>query len=277
MSTVIIETNARPHVSVIRLNRPERLNAMSFALMDDLRDALAQVAADNNCWVAILTGAGRGFCSGLDLEDPGAMPGIEGLPVARMGMRAMTHFSNIVPVMRGIPQPIIAAINGPAYGGGLCLCLGAEIRIAGESAEFNCTGIVNGLTSTELGVSYLLPRLIGAARSSEMLLTGRRVNAAEAERIGLVSRVVPDEQLLEQALEMASRMCEFSPHGISMTKTAIWAGLEVSSLVAAIDFEDRTQLLLGGTDNLPECIAARKEQRKPQYRDRMRRYPAGQE
>ena len=134
------------------------------------------------------------------------MPGVEGLPVARMGMRAMTHFSNIVPAMRAIPQPIIAAVNGCAYGGGLCLCLGAEIRIAAESAVFNCTGIVNGLTSTELGVSYLLPRLIGAARSSEMLLTGRRVDAAEAERIGLVSRVVPDAQLVEQALEMAARM-----------------------------------------------------------------------
>lgn len=269
MSLVTVE-KPRPHVSLIKLNRPERLNAMSFQLITDLCDALARVAVDNDTWVCVLTGEGRGFCSGLDLEDPGEIPNIDGLPMARAGMRAMSHFSKVVPAMRAISQPIIAAINGPAYGGGMCLSLGADIRIAGESAEFNATGIVNGLTSTELGASYLLPRLIGASRSTEILLTGRRVSATEADRIGLVSRVVPDRALLDEAYEIAARMCEFSPHGIAMSKAVIWANLETASLAAAIDIEDRNQLLLGNTVNLVECIVARKQKRKPVYTDAMR-------
>ncbi|MBW2713920.1 MAG: enoyl-CoA hydratase/isomerase family protein, partial [Deltaproteobacteria bacterium] len=199
MSLVIVE-KVRPHISVVRMNRPERLNAMSFGLMTALVDAFAEVAADNTCHVVILTGEGRGFCSGLDLEDPGAIPGIEHLPISRIGVVAMTHFSQIVPVMRAVPQPIIAAINGCAYGGGLCLSLGADIRIAEESVVFNSTGIVNGLTSTELGASYLLPRLIGASRSNEILLTGRKVDALEAERIGLVSRLVADGDAVTTAI-----------------------------------------------------------------------------
>ena len=270
MSSVIVE-NPRPHVSLIRLNRPHRLNAMSFGLMTALYEALKQVAADNSTWVVILTGEGRGFCSGLDLEDPGMIPGIENMALSRVGIVAMTHFSRIVPAMRDIPQPIIAAVNGPAYGGGLCLSLGADVRFAAESAEFNATGIVNGLTSTELGASFMLPRLIGASRSTELLLTGRKVDAREAERIGLVSSVVPDAHLMAHAIESAERMCEFSPFGLQMTKKVCWANLETTSLLAAIDLEDRNQLLLGNTENLIECITARKENRKPVYRDLPRR------
>jgi len=269
MSLVVVE-KVRPHVSVVRLNRPEQLNAMSFGLMTALVDALKEVAADNTCWVSILTGEGRGFCSGLDLEDPGEIPGINDLSAARIGMVAMQHFSQIVPVMRDTPQPIIAAINGCAYGGGMCLSLGADIRIAEEQVIFNATGIVNGLTSTELGASYLLPRLIGASRSNEILLTGRTVDAEEADRIGLVSRVVPEGKSLEAAIEMAEQMCELSPMGMSMTKKVCWSNLENTSLTAAIDLEDRNQLLLGATSNLQECIAARKEKRKPVYTDQPR-------
>ena len=269
MSLVIVE-KVRPGISVVRMNRPDRLNAMSFGLMTALVDAFKEVAADNTCHVTILTGEGRGFCSGLDLEDPGEIPGINDLPMSRIGVVAMTHFSQIVPVMRAIPQPIIAAINGCAYGGGLCLSLGADIRIAEESVVFNSTGIVNGLTSTELGASYLLPRLIGASRSNEILLTGRKVDALEAERIGLVSRLVADGDALATAIEMAEQMCELSPFGLAMTKQVCWANLETNSLTAAIDLEDRNQLLLGATENLIECISARKEGRKPVYTDRPR-------
>ncbi len=266
MSLVLVE-KVRPHVSVVRLNRPERLNAMSFGLMTDMLDAFREVAADNTCWVSVLTGEGRGFCSGLDLEDPGEIPGIDNLSFSRIGMVAMQHFSQIVPVMRDIPQPIIAAINGCAYGGGMCLSLGADIRVAEEQVIFNSTGIVNGLTSTELGASYLLPRLIGASRSNEILLTGRMVDAQEADRIGLVSRVVPEGKALEVAIEIAEQMCELSPMGLSMTKKVCWSNLENTSLSAAIDLEDRNQLLLGATSNLQECIVARKEKRKPVYKD----------
>jgi enoyl-CoA hydratase len=267
MSMASVE-RSRPHINTITLDRPERLNAMSFGLVSDLYRAIEEVGADNDCWVAVLTGAGRGFCSGLDLEDVGICPGIEGLTVARAGMRAMAYMSNLVPAMRVIPQPIIAAINGPAYGGGLCLALGSDIRIAAESATFCAAGINNGLTSTELGASYLLPRLIGGSRASEILLTGREFDAVEAERIGLVSRVVPDAEVLDTALETAEQICAWSPHGVAMTKQVIWANREISSLAAAIEIENRNQLLLGMTTrNLDEAVAARRENREPHYRD----------
>jgi len=270
MASVVVE-EAREHVRLIKLNRPERLNAMSFALMSDLCRALGDVAADNDCWVVVLTGEGRGFCSGLDLEDPGEIPGIDNMALSRVGMVAMTHFSQVVPRMRALPQPIIAAVNGCAYGGGMCLALGADLRFCSESAVFNATGIVNGLTSTELGASFLLPRLIGASRSNDLLLTGRKVEAREAERIGLVSRVLPDGEVVAHAVEVAAGMCELSAFGLQMTKKVCWSNLETPSLIAAIDLEDRNQLLLGNTENLVECINARRESRKPVYTDLPRR------
>jgi enoyl-CoA hydratase len=264
---LIVTEKVRPHVTLIRLNRPERLNAMSFELVSELCRACEDVAADNTCWVAVLTGEGRGFCSGLDLEDPGVIPGIEEMALSRVGMLAMSHFSKVVPALRAMPQPVIAAINGCAYGGGLCLSLGADVRFCAESAVFNATGIVNGLTSTELGASYLLPRVVGLSRSNDMLITGRKVDAREAERMGLVSRVYPDAELIERAIETAEEMCEFSAFGLQMTKKVCWANVEATSLTAAIDLEDRNQLILGNTENLVECIEARREKRKPVYTD----------
>ncbi|UCE86648.1 MAG: enoyl-CoA hydratase [Deltaproteobacteria bacterium] len=267
MSFVTVDA-PRPHVQVITLNRPERLNAMSFELVMPLYAALEQVGADNSCRVVILTGAGRAFCSGLDLEDAGFPPNIEELPMSRIAIRAMETMSNLIPAMRAIPQPIIAAINGPAYGGGFCVSLGADIRIAGASATFRAAGINNGLSSTELGISYLLPRLIGASRASEILLCGREIDAAEAERIGLVSRSVPDEQLRDTVLELADDICGYSAHGVAMTKKVLWSNLESGSLTQAIDLENRNQLLVRmTTDNLDEAIKARREGRKPVFLD----------
>lgn len=258
----------RPHVAVITLNRPERMNALSFELVGPLREAIASVAADNDAWVVVLAGAGRGFCSGLDLEDHGAPPGIDGLPMSRIAIRAMETMADLVPALRAMPQPVIAAIHGPAYGGGMCLPLGADIRIAARSARFRAAGITNGLTGTELGASWLLPRLVGASRAFEMILSGREIGAEEAERVGLVSRVVPDEALLDEALALAEQMCGWSPHGISMTKQVLWANLETGSLAAAIDLENRNQLLVRlTTRNLEEAIRARRERRRPRYED----------
>ena len=154
----------------------------------------------------------------------------------------------------------------------MCLSLGADIRIAEESAVINATGIINGLTSTELGTSYLLPRLIGASQAFDIMLTGREVDAAEAKEMGMVSRVVPVGEGLNTALDMAEKMCKLSPYGLAMTKQTLWANLEVPGLQAAIDLENRNQLLLGFTNNLPECIAARKEKREPVYEDIPRIY-----
>ena len=270
MSLVLVDHPAE-HVAVVTLNRPDRLNAMSIDLVIELDDTFAGIAADNECRVVILHGAGRAFCSGLDLKDYGIIPNIDGLQVGRIAQRSMRYYSRLVPRMRSMPQPIIAAVNGAAYGGGMCLAVAADLRFASASALFNATGIVNGLTSTEMGISWMLPRLIGAAHSNDVLLTGRQVGAEDALRIGLVSRVIPDAELLATSIDVATRMSRFSPYGLQYTKEACWIGLEVGSLAAAIEFEDRNQLMLGFTDNLPEAIRAFDAGREPVYLDEPRR------
>ncbi|MBZ0253047.1 MAG: enoyl-CoA hydratase/isomerase family protein [Candidatus Methylomirabilis sp.] len=255
-------------VRVIRLNDPETLNSLSFELAGDLYAAIAEVGADNACSVAVLTGAGRGFCSGMNLEYVGMPPGCEGLPVSRIAIRAMSFMSGLVPALRAIPQPVIAAVNGAAYGGGMCLSLGADIRIASENAVFCGAGILNGIAGTEMGVSFLLPRAVGLTRSNEIVLTGRKVEAAEAERIGLVSRVTAEEELMPEALRIAERIAAHSTYGVSMTKKVLWSALECGSLEAAIDLEDRNQLLVRMTTrNFEEALRARKQKRPPAFED----------
>jgi enoyl-CoA hydratase len=264
MALVRIDS-VRPHVRVITLDNPSRLNSMSFALVGDLYTALREVGADNDCRVVILTGAGRGFCSGLELEHAGLPPGTDDLGRHRLGMRAMEFMGGIVPALRALPQPVIAAINGPAYGGGMCLTLGADIRLASETAVFCGAGISNGLSGTELGVSWLLPKVVGLSHSSEILLTGKRVGAEEALRIGLVSQLHPDGSVVDAAIGMAEGMCAFSPFGLALTKDSLWSALEVNGLQAAVAMENRTQLLAGHTGNLAEASAAFREKRPPVY------------
>ena len=270
MELVLVD-HPEPHVAVVTLNRPDRLNALSIDLALALDETLIAVGDENDTWVVVLTGAGRGFCSGLDLKDYGVLPGIDGLSVGRIAQRSMRAYSRLVLTLRRIPQPVIAAVNGPAYGGGMCLALAADLRIAARSTVFNATGIVNGLTSTEMAAGWLLPRLIGASRSNDLLLTGRELDAEEAAAIGLVSRVVDDGAALDQALAAARDMCRFSPYGLSMTKNALWASLEIGSLETAIELEDRNQLMLGFTENLQEAIRAFDAGRQPVYTDEPRR------
>ncbi len=270
MGLVLVDV-PRPHVARVTLQRPERLNAMSIDLVIELHDALDRVAADNDAYVCVLTGEGRAFCSGLDLEDYGIIPNIDGLSTGRIAQRSMRYYSRLVPALRRMPQPVIAAVNGPAFGGGMCLALAADLRFAAESAVFNATGIVNGLTSTEMAASWLLPRLIGAAHANDLLLTGRRIHAEEALRMGLVSRVLPVDELAEAALDAAEAMCRFSPYGLAMTKDVLWANLETASLEAAIEIEDRNQLMLGFTENLPEAIRAFHAKRPPAFTDEPRK------
>ena len=270
MSMVQVET-VDDHVRIVRLRRPERLNALSIDLAVELDERLAEVGRDNAARVVVLTGEGRAFCSGLDLKDYGVIPNVDGLSVHRIASRSMRTYSQLTRRLRSIPQPVIAAVNGPAYGGGMCLALGADLRIADETATFNATGIVNGLTSAEMGAGWLLPRLIGAANANDIMLTGRRIDAAEALRMGLVSRVVPEGDLLDEALSMAASMVRYSHHGLEATKQSMWVELEIGSLDAAIEFEDRNQLMAGFTDNLPTAIRAFDRDEVPVYLDEPRK------
>jgi enoyl-CoA hydratase len=267
MSTVLVE-KPRPHTAVITLNRPERMNSMAFEGMVPLRQAFEEVGADNDVWTVVLTGKGRGFCSGADTQTTEPPPGIEGLTLTRIATRAMSILADLVPTMRRLPQPVICAINGAAIGGGMCLTLGADIRIAAESAYFRAAGLNNGLTATELGLSFLLPRAIGASRAFDIMLTGRDVSAKEAGEIGLVSQVVPDAALLETALDLADQINGWSTQGVQLTKRMAWAGLETASLDAAIELESHTQLFVRmTTQNFEEATRARKEKRKPNFAD----------
>ena len=258
----------RPHTTVITLNRPERMNSMAFEVMMPLHEALDEVARDNDTGVVVLTGTGRGFCSGADTEGGEPPPNIEGLTLTRIATRAMSILADLVPKMRRLPQPVIAAVNGAAIGGGMCLSLGADIRIAGESAYFRAAGINNGLTATELGLSFLLPRAIGSSRAFEIMLSGRDVDAQEAAEIGLVSRTVPNEALLDTALDLADQINGWSTQGVQLTKRMIWSGLETASLDAAIELESHTQLFVRmTTQNFEEATRARKAGRKPEFED----------
>src|SRR5690348_5436995 len=180
----------RDAVALVTLDRPERMNAMAFDVMVPLRDTLREVSSDNDIRVVVLTGAGTAFCSGADLEDPGRVPGIDGLTLPTIALRSMELLDEVILTIRRMHQPVIAAVNGPAIGGGFCLALACDLRLASDTAYFRAAGISNGLTASELGISYLLPRAIGSARAAELMLTGRDLGADEAERVGLVSQVL---------------------------------------------------------------------------------------
>jgi enoyl-CoA hydratase len=267
MPFVLIE-KPRPHVALVTLNRPDRMNSMAFDVMIPLRDALEEVSLDNDTRVVVLTGAGHGFCSGADLEDAGTIPNIAGLTRSSIAQRSMELLHDVIVAQRRMHQPVIAAVNGAAIGGGFCLAVAADIRLAAEGAYFRAAGINNGLTSTELGISYLLPRAIGSSRAFEIMLSGRDVDADEAERIRLVSRAVPGEQLLEQCYELAERIIGFSRVGVESTKRMLWSSLDAGSLHSQMDAEAHAQLYVRlTTENFEEAVRARREKRAPVFRD----------
>lgn len=258
----------RPHVTQITLNRPERMNAMAFDVMVPLREALEEVSFDNDCRVVILTGAGDGFCSGADLVDPGFLPIFEGLTMPGISRRAMKVLDDVILAVRNMHQPVIGAINGPAIGGGFCLSMACDIRMASNTAYFRAAGISNGLTAAELGLSFILPRAIGSSRAFEIMLTGRDVDAAEAERIGLVSRVLPREELLYACYDMADKMIGYSHLGVELTKQLLWAGLDAGGLHTHMNHEGHAQLFMRMTTrNFEEAIRARRDKRKPHFED----------
>ena len=258
-----------PGIAVLTLNRPERMNSMAFDVMVPLRDALRALHDDTDVRVVVLTGAGAGFCSGADQSgERGRVPHTRGLTPATVALRAMEVLDDVVLTIRRMHQPVIAAVNGAAIGGGLCLALACDVRVASEAAYFRAAGINNGLTASELGLSYLLPRAIGSARAAEIMLTGRDVRAEEAERIGLVSAVVGPEELLERCLATARTIRGWSRPGVELTKRSLWASLDAASLEQHMGAEGLGQLYVRlMTQNFEEAVAARHEQRRPVFED----------
>jgi enoyl-CoA hydratase len=265
MSFVLLDRPV-PEVAVVTLNRPERMNAMAYDVMVPLRDVLREIGQDNGIRAVVLTGAGQGFCSGADQESAGVPPGVAGVTRPTYALRAMEALEDVVLTLRRLHQPVIAAINGAAIGGGLGLALACDLRYAAPSAYFRAAGINNGLTASELGLSYLLPRAIGSTRAAELMLTGRDMSASEAERVGLVSAIHDD--VLAAAVEVGERIARLSQPGIELTKKSLQAGIAASSLEAYLPSEGIGQLYLRLlTDNFEEATRARKEGRPPVFRD----------
>jgi len=265
---MVLVEHPRPQVALITLNRPERMNSMAFDVMVPLKEALENITYDNSVRVVVLTGAGKGFSSGADHKSAGDVPHIAGLTRPTYALRSMQILDDVILALRRLHQPVIAAVNGAAIGGGLCLALAADIRVAARGAYFRAAGINNGLTASELGLSYLLPRAIGSSRAFEIMLTGRDIDAEEAERIGLVSRQVPEEQLLDTCYEIAERIAAFSRPGVELTKRTLWSGLDAASLEGHMQTEGLGQLFVRLlTANFEESVAARAEKRPPVFTD----------
>ena len=241
---------------------------MAFDVMVPLKEVLENIAYDNSVRVVVLTGAGKGFSSGADHKSAGSVPHVQGLTRPTYALRSMQILDDVILALRRLHQPVIAAVNSAAIGGGLCLALAADIRVASQGAYFRAAGINNGLTASELGLSYLLPRAIGSSRAFEIMLTGRDIDAEEAERIGLVSRQVPDDQLLETCYDMAERIAAFSRPGVELTKRTLWSGLDAASLEGHMQAEGLGQLFVRLlTGNFEEAVAARAEKRPPVFTD----------
>ncbi len=264
-------------IGILTLNRPEKLNAISFQMEEELHSILDQLIVNLNCRVIILKGAGRAFCAGTDLQEGLILNSkkiqenykkyyfLDVTEPIKKKIYYQWRISQIILKMRKISQPIIALIQGPAAGGGFSFILAADIRIASEEAQFINSSINIGLTGADIGASYFLPRLIGMSTAAEILYTGRTVNGKEAKEIGLINRLVEKDKLLDAAMELAEELLKKSPIGLRMTKKAINLSLDSPSLDTIIQFENSSQVITFSSKDMNEASIAFFEKRDPKY------------
>lgn len=261
----LLQEESEPGIALLTLNRPDRLNALSWALIEELHEALSTLGRREDVRVVVLTGAGRGFCSGLDLSPEDALGGERSV---QGSFALQERVASLATALRGLPQPVIAAVNGPAAGGGLALALASDVRLGSPAARFNVAFVRIGLSGCDVGVSHLLPRIVGLGVASELMLTGRLVDADEALRIGLVNRVVDERDLLPAAYALAREIAANSPFGVRMTKQVLAANVDAPSLQSAIELENRTQVLATRTEDLREALNAHLEKRPAHFSGR---------
>jgi enoyl-CoA hydratase len=243
-------------IVVLQLNRPKQLNAINERMRDELIKTLASISADTATYVVVLTGAGRGFCSGIDVRNFAAKT-VEASDPAIDRLRFQEAMAALPQAIWNLPQPVIAAVNGPCVGAGFALCLASDIRICSMAATFGNGAILLGLSGAEMGMSYHLPRIVGTSVAADWMLTGRTVSAAEADHRGLVSELVEPDRLIERALEVASGIAELAPLGVQLTKRALQVNTDAAGLGAAMELENRNQVLTHATDE----AAARRRHR----------------
>lgn len=267
MADILLSERIADQVHLLTLNRPDQLNTMTADLCTALHVELDKLAGDRSCRAIVLTGAGRGFCAGVDLRGYGQAPGNTGDDPARDRLGNQEQMSRLIHKVRLTPQPVIAAVNGPAAGIGLALALGADIRFAATSAVFRCAFVNIGVSNCDMGTSWLLPRLIGASRAFELMLTARRVSAEEASAIGLVADVVDDGAVIDRALESAQQIAQWAPWAIRLTKQGMWTALEIPSQQAVIEYEDRQQIMALHGQAPPEAVSAFLDKRPASFTD----------
>lgn len=260
-----IQIEASGQVAVVRLNRPKQLNAFTREMVADFNARLDAIAADTGLRAVILTGAGRGFCSGQDVAAADARNRLAPSGVVER-MYWQEQFAGMCQRIRSMPQVVIAAINGPCVGAGMSIALACDVRIIAHEARFHIAAVQLGLTAGESGISYLLPRLIGASRAFEIMLTGRPVGAEEAFAIGLAARLVDQDRLMDETLEWVQLMLKNSPYSTTHTKKVMWENLDASSFGSALDLENRTQILGSLTNDYKEATAAFTDKRAPVFR-----------
>ncbi|MDT2006892.1 enoyl-CoA hydratase/isomerase family protein [Rhodococcus opacus] len=258
--TVLVERHTNG-IYLARLNRPDRLNAINVKMFQELKVLCEDFETDPSARALVVTGEGRGFCSGLDLDVAAEIPE---MTVSQMHTN-QAFWASAVTGLWNVRKPVIAAVNGPAAGAGLALALSADVRVASRSATFNAAFIRIGLSGGDCGTSWLLPRLVGLGHANEILMTGRIIEGAEAERIGLVNRTVDDGALLDAALSLAQQICANSPLGVELTKSAVQANLGASSLAAALQLENRNQVLSSRSADMSEALSAFRQNRAPVF------------
>lgn len=264
-----IKFERRDSIGVITLNRPEKLNAISYQMRDELRDFFEEIANDLKTRVILLRAEGLVFCAGTDLENFETIKRTQGdLGQVQHYYRSQQVVADLILRMRNAPQPIVAAVQGPAAGAGFAMSLACDARIAGEDARFNAAFIRIGLSACDMGVSYLLPKLVGLSVASEYMFTGRFMDAAAAVKCGLVSRVVPTSQVESAAMDLANEMAQHAPLALRLTKETLNLNIGAQSLEQALKVENRGQTLCTQTEDAKEGPRAFLEKRKPVYRDR---------
>ena len=264
----LLHIEQRGDVDWVTMNRPDSLNALNPELTEALCTYFEGLYRQHDRRVIVLKGAGRGFCSGLDLRAGIADPEWSKEAPLQAGMATQRRIGDIYRAMRRCPQPIISLVQGAATGGGLSLALASDIRIAGPKAKFNCAYIRIGLTGADMGSSYFLPRIVGLSMASELLLTGRFVHADEALRIGLVSHVVEEDALDNTAETLIDHMLRTAPFSLRLTKEALAYAVDAPSLDAAMAMEDRQQILTSQSKDHVEAMTAFLEKRNPEFGDR---------
>lgn len=276
IGSLVVSEEIDDGILLLTLNRPERRNALSAPLLDELHRTFDAIESDPAVRVVILTGAGEGFSSGADMKGGDDPATLDGVPVATLlgrvqgetarTLMAQELMASLFEKIHRLRQPVIAAVNGAAVGGGFALALSCDIRFCTPSARFGAVFISRGVSACDMGTSYFLPRLVGASRAAELMLTGRVFDAEEAREIDLVLDVVPDGTVVDRAVTTARQIAANGPLAVWMTKQTMWQTVDSPSLRHALDMENRTQVMCTATGELAEAFAAFREGRRAEWK-----------